>query len=120
MQIFIIPSLNRTFKSNIVQSDLSTKGGKIVEKHILTAILERVYDLSDYQLHSLNSQQLADGTCVYEMYRIQRPAPFPSLVFLACHDRLVEMSTFRWEREDSVHDWFEQRVRLLGYLEQQD
>jgi Ser/Thr protein kinase RdoA (MazF antagonist) len=91
-----------------------------VEKHVLTAILETVYDLSDYQLHSLNSRELVDGTCVYEMYRIQRPSPLPALVFLACHDRLAEKLTFRWERDDSVHDWLKQRVLLLRYLEQQD
>ncbi len=90
-----------------------------MEKHALTAILETAYDLSDYQLHSLNSRELVDGTCVYETYHIQRP-PLPSLVCLACHDRLAEKPTFRWERDDSVHDWLAQRVLLLRYLEQQD
>jgi Ser/Thr protein kinase RdoA (MazF antagonist) len=97
----------------------STKRGKTVEKHILTAILETAYDLADYQLHSLNSRELIDGTCVYKMYHIQRP-PLPSLVCLACHDRLAEKPTFRWERNDSVHDWLTQRVLLLRYLEKKD
>ena len=44
---------------------------------------------------------------------------FPSLVCFACHDRLAERSTFRWERENSVHDWLVERVCLLSYLEQQ-
>jgi Ser/Thr protein kinase RdoA (MazF antagonist) len=84
----------------------------------LTAILEISYGLSNYQLHSFNSRELGDGTCVYEMYHIQRPS-YPSLILLACHDRLAEKLTFRWERAESVCDWLQQRVLLLSYLEQQ-
>jgi Ser/Thr protein kinase RdoA (MazF antagonist) len=89
-----------------------------VEKHILMAILEISYGLSNYQLRSLNSRELGDGTCVYEMYHVQRPS-LPSLIFFACHDRLAEKVTFRWERDESVCTWLEQRVLLLSYLEQQ-
>ncbi len=90
-----------------------------MEKHVLTAILETSYGLSDYQLRSLNSRSLLDGACVYEMYHIQRSS-LSSLVFFAYHDRLAEMSTFRWERAQSVQDWLTERVHLLSYLEQQD
>jgi Ser/Thr protein kinase RdoA (MazF antagonist) len=89
-----------------------------MQEHMLTAILEDSYGLSDYQLRSLSSRNLGDGTCVYQTYHIQRSS-LPSLVLMACHDRLVEKSTFRWERDQSVQDWFGERVLLLRYLEQQ-
>lgn len=98
---------------------LSTKRGKQVEEHILKIVLETSYGLSDYQLCSLNRRELVDGTCVYVMYQVQRSS-LPALVFFACHDRLAERPTFRWERADSVHDWLAQRVLLLRYLAQQD
>jgi Ser/Thr protein kinase RdoA (MazF antagonist) len=96
-----------------------TKRGNKMEERVLTAILEASYGLSDYQLRSLNSRGLLDGTCVYEMYHVQRSS-LPSLVFFAYHDRLAEKSTFRWERDQSVQDWLAERVHLLSYLEQQD
>jgi len=89
-----------------------------VEEHILKAVLETSYRLSDYLLHSLSRRELVDGTCVYVMYHVQRLS-HPSLVFFACHDRLAERPTFRWERDESVHVWLAQRVLLLEYLAQQ-
>jgi Ser/Thr protein kinase RdoA (MazF antagonist) len=89
-----------------------------MEENVLTAVLEESYGLSDYQLRRLNRRDLADGTCVYATYHVQRSS-HPPLVFFACHDRLAERSTFRWERESSVHDWLAERVCLLSYLEQQ-
>ena len=89
-----------------------------MEDQVLTAVLQRYYGLSDYRLRSLNRRSLGDEVCVYEMYHVQRSS-LPSLVFFACHDRLAERSTFRWERDNSVRDWLEERVFLLRYLEQQ-
>jgi Ser/Thr protein kinase RdoA (MazF antagonist) len=89
-----------------------------MEANVLMAVLEMFYSLSAYQLRRLNSRDLVDGTCVYATYHVQRSS-LPSLVCFACHDRLAERSTFRWERENSVDDWLAERVCLLSYLEQQ-
>jgi Ser/Thr protein kinase RdoA (MazF antagonist) len=89
-----------------------------MQENVLAAVLQMFYGLSDYQLHRLNSRDLDDGTCVYAMYHVQRSS-LSSLVCFACHDRLAERSTFRWERENSVHGWLAERVSLLRYLEQQ-
>lgn len=105
-------------EAHFTQGARSTEKGEFVDEHILRAILETSYGLSYYQLRSLNSRELGDGTCVYKMYHVQRPAR-PSLILFACHDRLAERLTFRWERDESVRDWLEQRVLLLNYLEQQ-
>jgi Ser/Thr protein kinase RdoA (MazF antagonist) len=89
-----------------------------MQENVLKSVLEMFYGLSDYHLHRLNSRDLDDGTCVYAMYHVQRSS-LPSLVCFACHDRLTERSTFRWERENSVSGWLAERVYLLRYLEQQ-
>src|SRR5579859_744600 len=89
-----------------------------MEEKVLSSVLEMSYGLSDYQLRRLNSRDLEDETCVYQMYHVRRSS-LPGLVCFACHDRLAERSTFRWEREGSVHDWLAERVCLLSYLEQQ-
>jgi len=88
------------------------------EHTLFTDLLEERYERTEPHLHTLNTRQLDDGRSVYRMFRVEQSGELPMVLF-AAHDDLVNNRTFRWQSNQCVSDWLQQRAQLLLFLAEQ-